>query len=97
MTKSIRSLIDEARTPLIISGPVEESTDLYQKINKLIPKLRQHREPENPANYDINAATVLLRDEKGKPIEVDADGEEEAASEPGIMSIDAAVQIAETA
>jgi preprotein translocase subunit SecA len=33
-------LIDEARTPLIISGPVEESTDLYQKINKLIPKLK---------------------------------------------------------
>ncbi|MDH3441546.1 MAG: preprotein translocase subunit SecA, partial [Gammaproteobacteria bacterium] len=32
-------LIDEARTPLIISGPVEESTDLYLKINKLIPKL----------------------------------------------------------
>ncbi len=32
-------LIDEARTPLIISGPVDESIDLYKKINKLIPKL----------------------------------------------------------
>jgi preprotein translocase subunit SecA len=33
-------LIDEARTPLIISGPAESSTDLYAQINKLIPKLR---------------------------------------------------------
>jgi preprotein translocase subunit SecA len=32
-------LIDEARTPLIISGPSEESTDKYAKINKIIPKL----------------------------------------------------------
>ena len=37
-------LIDEARTPLIISGPTEESTDLYQKINKLIPKLVEQKE-----------------------------------------------------
>jgi len=34
-------LIDEARTPLIISGPSEESTDKYAKINKIIPKLIQ--------------------------------------------------------
>src|SRR5439155_26886450 len=32
-------LIDEARTPLIISGPAEESTDLYYKIDRFIPKL----------------------------------------------------------
>ncbi len=34
-------LIDEARTPLIISGPAEESTDKYYKIDKIIPKLIQ--------------------------------------------------------
>src|SRR5215468_12670772 len=34
-------LIDEARTPLIISGPSEESTDKYYKIDKIIPKLRR--------------------------------------------------------
>jgi preprotein translocase subunit SecA len=34
-------LIDEARTPLIISGPAEESTDLYQKIDRIIPKLKR--------------------------------------------------------
>jgi len=34
-------LIDEARTPLIISGPAEESTDLYYQIDRIIPKLRR--------------------------------------------------------
>ena len=34
-------LIDEARTPLIISGPAEESADLYQKVNAIIPGLRK--------------------------------------------------------
>src|SRR5207247_9879355 len=33
-------LIDEARTPLIISGPAEESTDKYYRINAIIPKLK---------------------------------------------------------
>lgn len=64
-------LIDEARTPLIISGPVEESTDLYQKINKLIPKLRKHDEPEGPINFDIAARSIALIDEKGKPVSID--------------------------
>jgi preprotein translocase subunit SecA len=34
-------LIDEARTPLIISGPAEESTDKYDRINRIIPNLRR--------------------------------------------------------
>src|SRR3989442_7922773 len=34
-------LVDEARTPLIISGPAEESTDLYYRIDRIIPKLRR--------------------------------------------------------
>jgi len=37
-------LIDEARTPLIISGPAEESTDKYYKINRIIPQLRKERD-----------------------------------------------------
>lgn len=40
-------LIDEARTPLIISGPAEDSSELYFKINQLIPKLL-------PTDYDID-------------------------------------------
>ncbi len=38
-------LIDEARTPLIISGPTEDSSDMYTRVNRLIPKLiRQEKE-----------------------------------------------------
>ena len=56
-------LIDEARTPLIISGPAESSTDLYAQINKMIPKLKRHEETEDPTNYDIPANTVTLSGE----------------------------------
>ena len=37
-------LVDEARTPLIISGPTEESTDKYYKINRVIPRLRKEKD-----------------------------------------------------
>ena len=56
-------LIDEARTPLIISGPSEESSELYQRINHLIPKLeRREREPEEgeedvPGDYSVDEKT----------------------------------------
>ncbi len=53
-------LIDEARTPLIISGPAESSTDLYAQINKLIPKLKVHDETDEPTNFDIAANKVIL-------------------------------------
>ena len=53
-------LIDEARTPLIISGPSEESTDLYNKINKLIPKLKVQMHEGATRNREIEAAKVAL-------------------------------------
>jgi preprotein translocase subunit SecA len=59
-------LIDEARTPLIISGPTEESTDLYQKINKLIPKLVEQKEEDGPGDYS--------KDEKAKQVHITEDG-----------------------
>jgi len=52
-------LIDEARTPLIISGPSEESTDKYYKINKIIPKLQK----EIDYTIDEKARTVILTEE----------------------------------
>jgi preprotein translocase subunit SecA len=55
-------LIDEARTPLIISGPAESSTDLYGQINKLIPKLTAQEVTEEPTNYEIPANRVQLTD-----------------------------------
>ena len=39
-------LIDEARTPLIISGPAEESTELYLKINQLVPRSKRQEDEE---------------------------------------------------
>ena len=46
-------LIDEARTPLIISGPAEESTELYVKINALIPRLTVQKEENGPGDYAL--------------------------------------------
>ena len=39
-------LIDEARTPLIISGPSDESSELYKQIKKIIPKLKKQLREE---------------------------------------------------
>jgi preprotein translocase subunit SecA len=52
-------LVDEARTPLIISGPAEKSTDLYYQVNSLIPRLR------GEAHYTIDekARNAVLTEE----------------------------------
>ncbi len=50
-------LIDEARTPLIISGPAEESTELYIKINALIPRLTRQKEENGPGDYAVDEKT----------------------------------------
>ncbi len=50
-------LIDEARTPLIISGPTEDSTDLYYKINAIIPKLTRQETEEGPGDYSVDEKT----------------------------------------
>ena len=52
-------LIDEARTPLIISGQAEESTDKYYKVNQIIPKLKK----EEHYQIDEKAKTASLTDE----------------------------------
>jgi len=57
-------LIDEARTPLIISGPSEGSTELYAKVNALIPRLTRQAETDGPGDYHVDEKTrqVLLTD-----------------------------------
>ena len=52
-------LIDEARTPLIISGPAEESTDKYYKVDRIVPKLRR----DIDFQVDEKARTVNLTEE----------------------------------
>jgi preprotein translocase subunit SecA len=58
-------LIDEARTPLIISGPSEESTDKYYKIDKIIPRL----EKETDFTIDEKAKTAILTEEGNIKVE----------------------------
>ncbi|MBN1471452.1 MAG: preprotein translocase subunit SecA [Syntrophaceae bacterium] len=52
-------LIDEARTPLIISGPSEESTDKYYKINQIIPRLKK----DTDYTIEEKSRTVVLTEE----------------------------------
>ena len=73
-------LIDEARTPLIISGPSTESTELYLQINKLIPRLTPHRPPPGKANENIEAKRVSVTGVSGEEL--------------GEMTIDAALELA---
>ena len=65
-------LIDEARTPLIISGPAEDSSELYQQINTLIPKLEKQEGDEEevtkPGDYTV--------DEKNKQVHFTEAGHE---------------------
>jgi preprotein translocase subunit SecA len=58
-------LIDEARTPLIISGPSEESTDKYYRIDKIIPKLQK----ETDYTIDEKAKTAILTEEGNIKVE----------------------------
>ena len=46
-------LIDEARTPLVISGPVDERSDLYTKINTLMAELKPQEEEDGPGDYTL--------------------------------------------
>jgi preprotein translocase subunit SecA len=52
-------LIDEARTPLIISGPSDESTDKYNRVNQVIPNLRK----EKDYTVEEKSRTVVLTEE----------------------------------
>ena len=58
-------LIDEARTPLIISGPSEESTDKYYKIDKIIPGLQK----DSDYTIDEKAKTAILTEEGNIKVE----------------------------
>jgi preprotein translocase subunit SecA len=80
-------LIDEARTPLIISGASEESTDKYYKVNRIIPKLEKGEEidvaPGEPKQY-TGDFTV---DEKHKTVTVTDKGWEKVEQMLGIGNI----------
>src|SRR5271169_3840025 len=58
-------LIDEARTPLIISGPSEESTDKYYKLNRIVPSLKA----EDDFKIDEKLKTVILTEAGNSKVE----------------------------
>ena len=67
-------LIDEARTPLVISGPAENTAQIYQKISKFIPKLEEQpineADEEEGQDQDKEDAGHFVIDEKSKQVEL---------------------------
>ncbi len=70
-------LIDEARTPLIISGQADDNAELYQQINRLAPRLTKQEEENGPGDFsvDLKAHTVTMTEaghEKAEQLLADA-------------------------
>jgi len=65
-------LIDEARTPLIISGQSEENISLYQQINEVPPRLSRQKDEESEGDYSVDEKTrqVLLSETGHEKVEV---------------------------
>jgi preprotein translocase subunit SecA len=63
-------LIDEARTPLIISGPADESPELYVKVNRIVPQLKRQEVEDGVGDYWV--------DEKSKQVHLSEAGQEHA-------------------
>src|SRR6195256_5957573 len=80
-------LIDEARTPLIISGASEESTDKYYKVNRIIPKLEKGEEIEGPPGEPAQLTGDFVVDEKHRNITVTDEGWEKVEKMLGIGNI----------
>jgi len=76
-------LIDEARTPLIISGPAEESPQMYLKVNRVVPKLVRQQKEDGAGDFYV--------DEKGKQVHLSEEGMEHAEQllrEAGLLGED---------
>ncbi|HTQ00481.1 MAG TPA: preprotein translocase subunit SecA [Casimicrobiaceae bacterium] len=64
-------LIDEARTPLIISGQADDNVEMYYRLNEIAPKLTRQQEEKGPGDYwvDEKAHQVLLSEEGHERVE----------------------------
>jgi preprotein translocase subunit SecA len=71
-------LIDEARTPLIISGPAEESTDLYYEVDRIIPRLKAGAVTRGDTKAEereaLEATGDYIKDEKHKTVTLTESG-----------------------
>jgi preprotein translocase subunit SecA len=84
-------LIDEARTPLIISGPAEESTDKYYRINGIIPKLKPGAritgEKKAEERAELEKTGDYIVDEKAKTVTLTEQGMAHAESLLGVQNL----------
>jgi len=80
-------LIDEARTPLIISGPAEESTDKYYKINRIIPRLKKGAVTQGGKDYEVEHTGDYVVDEKAKTVTLTEQGVERCQELLGIDNL----------
>src|ERR1700732_1172564 len=80
-------LIDEARTPLIISGASEESTDKYARVNRILPKLEKGEEIDTAPGEPKELTGDFVVDEKHKSITVTDVGWEKVEQLLGIGNI----------
>jgi preprotein translocase subunit SecA len=78
-------LVDEARTPLIISGPTDQTTDKYARVNRILPSLEQGEEIERGEEKILTGDFVV--DEKHKTISVTDEGWEKIEGLLGIGNI----------
>jgi len=74
-------LIDEARTPLIISGPAEDSTELYSKINLMAPKLTQQPMTDDSKEPAETVGGDFVIDEKNRQVELTEEGHQKVEEE----------------
>lgn len=79
-------LIDEARTPLIISGMSEGDTEIYKRVDGLIPRLTRQADENSPGDYSVDEKTqqVLLSEEGFEHAE-------ELLSEAGLLSAESSL------
>ena len=75
-------LIDEARTPLIISGSVDDRSDLYLSMNKLVPRLKLQKEEEEGGDYvlDEKSKQAYLTETGHERVEKTAVGKQDHAA-----------------
>ncbi len=74
-------LIDEARTPLIISGPTDDDPEVYRRMNALVPKLKRQEEEDGEGHFTV--------DEKTKQVHLSEDGHaalEDLFEEAGLLN-----------
>jgi preprotein translocase subunit SecA len=80
-------LIDEARTPLIISGPAEESTDKYYRIDRIVPRLKAGAVIQGGKDYEVEDSGDYVVDEKARTVSLTDRGVERCQELLGVENL----------